>query len=100
MNHLERLARKYRLQAEALRTIASTDCSEERSKTLSQIARDYDLMAYAAVAIERSYHQLSKRKIAPASRSEAKADLAHESAAIATFDGSPKVNPPDLTWTH
>jgi hypothetical protein len=58
MNNLERLARKYRLRAEELRATAAVASSEKRSKRLSQVARDYDLRACTADAIERTYRQL------------------------------------------
>ena len=55
MNNLECIARKYRLRAQQLRAIAAVDCSKERREALSQVARDYTLMACAAAAIERTY---------------------------------------------
>ena len=56
MNNLERLARNYRLRAQQLRAIAAVECSKERRKELSQIARDFDLRASFADAILRTYH--------------------------------------------
>ena len=58
MNHLKRLSRNYRDWSEELRTIANSDCSEQRSAVLFKIAGEYDLMAKAADAIESSYKQV------------------------------------------
>jgi hypothetical protein len=51
-------ARRYRLQAEELRTIASESCTPKIRATLLQLAKDYQVMAITLEAIDQTNRTL------------------------------------------
>lgn len=56
---LTKLHKDYQAKAEELKAIADSDVSGQRAKTLRALAEDYELLARAAEAIEKSYRRLS-----------------------------------------